>query len=232
MAKILIVEDEKPIAEGIQFNLEKKGHDVALALDGAAGFAAVQKHEPDLVILDVRLPKLNGFEVCQKLRDAKNYVPILMLTARDQPDDVVFGLKAGADDYMTKPFDLAELLARAEGLLRRQGWSEQKEQISDTSRWEFGKYWVDFKSYQAKTEQGVVALSRKELKVMELFRSKVNQVVTREELLEKVWQLPNHPNTRVVDNVIVALRKYFEKDSQNSERILSIRGTGYRFVNE
>jgi DNA-binding response OmpR family regulator len=158
-----------------------------------------------------------------------------MLTARSQPDDVIFGLKLGADDYVTKPFDLAELLARVDGLLRRHAWARQAngEAAEDGGvprRLTFGDFWVDFDTWQAQTRQGVVDLSRKEIAVMELFASRPGQVVSRRELLAEVWELPHHPNTRVVDNVIVALRKHFEESSWRPRHIQTVRGVGYRFV--
>jgi two-component system response regulator VicR len=187
----------------------------------------------DLILLDVRLPEVDGFEVCRRLRAEGNLTPILMLTARSQPDDVTFGLKVGADDYVVKPFELAELLARVEGLLRRQAWARQGAANGEgavSGRQAFGDYWIDFDSFEAQTRRGVVRLSQKELAEMRLFLERANQVVTRRELLAEVWQLPNHPNTRVVDNVIVALRQAFEQDSSRPRHILSVRGVGYRFV--
>ncbi len=234
---ILVVEDEEAIAEGLVFNLERKGYRVDLAIDGQAAVEMAVAKRYDLIVLDVALPKLDGFEVCQRLRRDGILTAILILTARDQPDDVVFGLKTGADDYMVKPFDLAEFLARAEGLLRRAEWSKtdaqaaaDREPNAGEHRFTFGPYWVDFKTWQAKTRDGLVELSRKELAVIKVFAEKPNQVVTRRELLEKVWELPNHPNTRVVDNVIVKLRKAFEENSWRPRHIHSVRGVGYRFV--
>ena len=233
-ARILVVEDEEAIAQGLVFNLKKKGHQVDLAADGETALERARAFPYDLVVLDVRLPKLDGFEVCQRLRRDGNFAAVLMLTARDQPDDIVYGLKTGADDYMVKPFDLAEFLARVEGLLRRAEWlrdgagpSAGREPVS---RLTFGDFWVDFGTWQAKTRRGVVELSKKELEVMQVFAERPRQVVTRRELLERVWELPNHPNTRVVDNVIVALRKAFEENSSRPRHIHSVRGVGYRFV--
>ena len=229
MSKILVVEDEKPIADGIIFNLRRKDHEVDHAEDGRTALEMVENKPYDLIILDIRLPEVDGFEVCQSLRRKKNFTPILMLTARDQRDDIVHGLKSGADDYLTKPFDLTELLARVEGLLRRQQWSAGASETT-SGRWEFGKSWIDFESWEALTNQGIVVLSKKEVDVMRLFRAKPGQVVSRKELLEKVWGLPQHPNTRIVDNVIVSLRKYFEEDSQNPKHIINMRGAGYKFI--
>lgn len=237
--RILVVEDEEAIAQGVIYNLGKKGYDVDLACDGEEALERAESGSYDLIVLDVRLPKIDGFEVCQHLRRSGDFAAILMLTARDQPDDVVYGLKTGADDYMVKPFDLAEFLARVEGLLRRASWqraeadsaaSPAAEASPPTPRLEFGDYWVDFETWKAKTRNGVIELSRKELAVMQIFAEKLNQVVTRRELLDRVWELPKHPNTRVVDNVIVALRKAFEENSWRPRHIHSVRGVGYRFV--
>ncbi len=234
-----MVEDEDAIAQGLSFNLQRKGHQVDLADDGEMGERMARSAVYDLIVLDVRLPKMDGFTVCQRLRQAGNLTPILMLTARDQPDDIVYGLKNGADDYLVKPFDLAEFLARVEGLLRRQEWSQTRlrdaggeaaEAVLPQERLTFGDYWVDFGTWQARTRQGIVELSRKELAVMKIFADKPNQVVTRRELLAEVWELPNHPNTRVVDNVIVALRKAFEENTWRPRHIRSVRGVGYRFI--
>jgi len=261
-ARILVVEDEESIAQGLLFNLERKGHSVELESNGREALERVRAGRYDLILLDVRLPEMDGFEVCQSLRSEGNFTPIVILTARSQPDDVIYGLKLGADDYVVKPFDLAELLARVEGMLRRQEWSRQEgagegaaaaggaiiatngqapavaestSVISPTSpptssRHSFGDYWIDFETYEALTNKGVVQLSHKELAVMRVFLNRPHQVITRRELLAEVWELPQHPNTRVVDNVIVALRQAFEADSAHPRHILSVRGVGYRFV--
>jgi DNA-binding response OmpR family regulator len=267
VARILLVEDEEALAEGLRVNLQRKHYDVDVAGDGRTGLAHAHDRRYDLILLDIRLPEIDGFEVCQRLRQDGNFTPILMLTARNQPDDVVYGLKLGADDYVTKPFDLAELLARIEGLLRRHEWWRQEREESDQEdaaeadaegtttaasatvpaasatgtpgraagtgdarRVEFGPFWVDFRTWQARTRDGVVELSRKELAVLKLLVERPHEVVSRRELLAEVWELPNHPNTRVVDNVIVSLRRAFESDAAKPRHILSARGVGYRFV--
>jgi DNA-binding response OmpR family regulator len=241
-AQLLVVEDEEALAEGLVFNLQRKGYDVQLARDGAQALALAQAHSFDLMVLDIRLPELDGFQVCQRLRAAGNFTPILMLTARTQPDDVVYGLKLGADDYVTKPFDLAELLARVEGLLRRQEWlrsgqadddaapTETKPGDDPLGRVEFGSFWIDFRTWQAQTRLGMVELSRREAAAMRLFCSRPNEVISRRALLAEVWELPNHPNERVVDNVIVTLRRWFEESAWRPRHILNVRGVGYRFV--
>jgi DNA-binding response OmpR family regulator len=240
-ARILVVEDEEALAEGLRVNLERKRYAVDVAGDGREALALARAGRYDLVVLDVRLPGIDGFEVCRTLRHESNFTPILMLTARNQPDDVVYGLKLGADDYVTKPFDLAELLARIEGMLRRSGWArrglgDEGEALAveggseASSRYAFGEYWVDFRTWQSQTRNGVVELSRKEVSAMRLFTSRPNEVISRRELLAEVWELPNHPNERVVDNVIVALRRAFEEDAWRPRHILNVRGVGYRFV--
>jgi DNA-binding response OmpR family regulator len=248
MSRVLVVEDEEAIAEGLLLNLGRKGYSPELARDGSEALRRAGEGGWDLILLDVRLPEIDGFEVCRRLRDAGDFTPILVLTARNQPDDVVYGLKVGADDYLVKPFDLGELLARVESLLRRRAWAhgpaaatngEAQGAASNAnvvvttavpSRLEFGDYWVDFGSYEAQTRNGIVQLSQKEIAVLRVFAGRPGQVVTRRELLSTVWELPNHPNTRVVDNVIVALRKAFEDNAWRPRHILSVRGVGYRFV--
>lgn len=231
-SRVLVVEDDEAIAQGLQFNLERKGYEVELLADGGAALARAGATHFDLVVLDIRLPTVDGFEVCRRLRARGDFTPVLMLTARGQPDDRIFGLKTGADDYVTKPFDLAELLARVEGLLRRQAWSRRREDgaAPEGQRRSFGHFWIDFDSFEAGTANGTVQLSQKEIAVMRVFLDRPGQVVTRRELLAEVWRLPHHPNERVVDNVIVALRQHFEEDSSSPRHILSVRGVGYRFV--
>ena len=247
MSRILVVEDEEAIAEGLLLNLARKGHAGELARDGAEALRRAEEEGWDLILLDVRLPEVDGFEVVRRLRERGDLTPILMLTARDQPDDKVYGLKLGADDYLVKPFDLGELLARVESLLRRRAWTNgaaSGERAAAAAaataaattpappppRLEFGDHWVDFSTYEAKTRSGVVQLSQKEIAVLRVFAARPGQVVTRRELLATVWELPHHPNTRVVDNVIVALRKAFEDSAWRPRHILSVRGVGYRFV--
>jgi two-component system alkaline phosphatase synthesis response regulator PhoP len=232
---VLVVEDEEAIAQGLVLNLERKDYEVSLAIDGAQALRMTAEGDFDLILLDVRLPEVDGFEVCRQLRERSDFTPILILTARSQPDDIVYGLKVGADDYVIKPFDLAELLARIEVRLRRQSWKTSGEDVDSENpplpaRVEFGEFWVDFSTFQALTREGVVELSRKEIAVMRIFLSRPKQVITRRELLTQVWELPNHPNTRVVDNVIVALRKSFEENSWRPQHIHSVRGVGYRFT--
>lgn len=234
--RILVVEDEEALAQGLVLNLEHKGYRAEVASDGEGALAMAGKGSYDLILLDVRLPGVDGFEVCRRLRERPDWTPVLILTARGQPDDVVYGLKLGADDYMVKPFDLAELLARVEGLLRRQAWARIHEADAATgapeppARVDFGDFWVDFKSWRAKTRRGVIELSKKELSVMRVFAGRPNQVISRRELLAEVWELPDHPNTRVVDNVILSLRRAFEESSWRPRHIQTVRGGGYRFV--
>lgn len=224
--RLLIVEDESSLRDGLKTNLSKQGYEVFTAIDGEEALHFLKDNTVNLILLDIRLPKISGFEVCQRLRVSGDQTPILMLTARDETDDKIFGLKTGADDYMTKPFDLNELLARVEAMLRRSNWKPSV----DTKKFEFNGYWVNFKTYQAQTELGLITLNKKEKAVLEILSKNQDQVISRKDLLRDVWDLPDHPNERIVDNVIVSLRKYFEKDTQNPKHILNIRGVGYKFV--
>lgn len=232
-SRILVVEDEEAIAEGLATVLAREGHEATIVGTGRAGLERAQAERFDLILLDVRLPEMDGFEVCQRLRQAGNFTPILLVTARGQSDDVVYGLSVGADDYVVKPFDLGELLARVTSLLRRQSWTQsgppETEPVGD-GRFVFGDYWIDFASYQAQTRQGVRELTQKEIAVMRMFADRPNQVIRRRELLAAVWELPDHPNERVVDNVILSLRKAFEESSWRPRHIHSVRGAGYRFT--
>jgi two-component system alkaline phosphatase synthesis response regulator PhoP len=240
--RVLVVEDEDAIAQGLVLNLGRKGYRAEVATGGRQALERAARGGLDLILLDVRLPDLDGFEVCQRLRQRSDFTPILILTARGQPDDVVYGLKLGADDYLVKPFDLAELLARVEGLLRRQAWAQEGEAgevggataapvtAEAPERLDFGDFWVDFKSWRAQTRQGIVELSKKEMAVMQVFARRPNQVISRRELLAEVWELPDHPNDRVVDNVILSLRRAFEETSWRPRHIQTVRGAGYRFV--
>ncbi len=237
VVRILLIEDEEAIAEGLLRNFKRKGWQGELAVDGEEALARAASDRFDLMVLDVRLPKIDGFEVCRRLRHGGDLTPILMLTARDQPDDMVYGLRLGADDYVSKPFDLAVLLARIEGLLRRGGWAKKSAANGDSpngiddgiSRTEFGEFWIDFATWHALTLKGVVELSGKEIAVMRLLLNRRGQVVSRRDLLAEVWGLPDHPNTRVVDNVILSLRKAFEHDALKPRHIHNVRGVGYRF---
>jgi len=241
--RVLVVEDEDAIASGLVLNLERKGYRAEVAPTGERALEMTAGGGFDLILLDVRLPGIDGFEVCQRLRQGNDFTPILILTARGQPDDVVYGLKLGADDYMVKPFDLAELLARVEGLLRRQAWAQEGDEGEPAGearrtgvapaapeRLEFGDFWVDFKGWRARTREGEVELSKKEMAVMQVFARRPNQVISRRELLTEVWELPDHPNRRVVDNVILSLRRAFEETSWRPRHIQTVRGAGYRFV--
>jgi len=240
--RVLVVEDEDAIAQGLVLNLGRKGYRAEVATGGRQALERAARGGLDLILLDVRLPDLDGFEVCQRLRQRSDFTPILILTARGQPDDVVYGLKLGADDYLVKPFDLAELLARVEGLLRRQAWAHEGEageaagataapaSAEAPERLDFGDFWVDFKSWRAQTRQGIVELSKKEMAVMQVFARRPNQVISRRELLAEVWELPDHPNDRVVDNVILSLRRAFEETSWRPRHIQTVRGAGYRFA--
>jgi DNA-binding response OmpR family regulator len=228
--RILLVEDEAHLAEGLAFNLEQEGHEVEIASDGARAVERLVREPPlDLVVLDLMLPALSGLEVARRARAAGNYVPILILTARDRPEDLVRGIEEGADDYLTKPFRLDELLARVRGLLRRRRWDGgAREPERRTVR--FGQVAVHFDRFELETPQGTIRLTTREAALLRALVEREGEAVPRGELLESVWGLRPDTRTRVVDSFIVRLRRYVEIDPARPRHIVSVRGHGYRFV--
>ena len=228
--KILLVEDEKHLAKGLSYNLEKEGYQVTVAEDGLAALDCLGKKDFDMMILDLMLPKLGGMEVIKKVRETNIRFPVLMLTAKTTDEDRTFGLEAGADDYITKPFHLPELLLRVKGILRRKDWYQ--EPVRNLEHFKFGNMWVDFNTGKAKGCEGEFYLTSKEVLVMNLLIVNRGKVVSREELLEKVWGYSPNTETRTVDNFISRLRKYFEKKPQKPRYIITVREKGYRFTEE
>ncbi|MDH5762348.1 MAG: response regulator transcription factor [Nitrospinota bacterium] len=225
--KILLVEDEKHLAKGLSYNLGKEGYQVTVAEDGLAALGCLEQEEFDMMILDLMLPKMGGMEVIKKVRETNIRFPILMLTAKTTDEDRTLGLEAGADDYLAKPFHLPELLLRVKGILRRKDWYE--EPVRSLEYFEFDNMWVDFKTGKARGCDGEFYLTSKEVLVMSLLIANRGKVVSREDLLEKVWGYSPNTETRTVDNFISRLRKYFEKKPQNPRYIVTVREKGYQF---
>ena len=230
MSRILIVEDEANLAEGLRFNLEAEGHGVEIAADGrsAAAKLADPKESFDLVILDLMLPEMSGFEVARRARAVGNYVPILILTAKDSAQDLVRGLEDGADDYLSKPFHLEELLARVRGLLRRRRWDGVAPDAAGPV--DVGDVTIRFDRFELETPSGPVTLTTKEVGLLRALVDREGAVATRGELLEEVWGLRPDTRTRVVDSFVVRLRRYIEPDPSRPRHIVSVRGRGYRLL--
>ncbi len=226
--KILVVEDETHLAKGLMFNLEREGYDIVVVDNGVSALETLGGDHFDLVILDLMLPKLGGLEVARQIRAGNIRFPILMLSAKSTDKDRQVGLEAGADDYLTKPFHLPELLLRVKGILRR--WEWYKQPALDQERFHFDSMWIDFSTGQALGQGGEFFLTTKEALVMKLLVGKKGEVVSREELLEKVWGYDPGTETRTVDNFVARLRKHFEKKPQKPEHILTVREKGYQFV--
>ncbi|MBI5367381.1 MAG: response regulator transcription factor [Planctomycetes bacterium] len=239
MSHILVVEDEKDLAEGIAFNLRNAGYHVTLAPDGEQALDLLRHNTYDLVLLDLMLPGMDGLAVTEEARKAGIYSPIVMLTAKGHAEDVVRGLNAGADDYVTKPFDIDQLMARVRGFLRRQVWGRAGGGGAAAAGaggapaqplLSFGKCWVNFTTYRALGADGSeLELSAKEAKIMQVFAAREGAVITRGTLLQEVWGLPATFETRTVENFILRLRKYFEVTPSSPRHIVSVRGIGYRF---
>jgi len=262
MARILIVEDELHLAQGLLFNLEAEGHEVSAVESGEAALDAlmVRNERYDAVVLDVMLPGVNGFEVADQLRAAHNYVPILMLTARSRPEDVLKGFASGADDYLPKPFELSILIARVHGLLRRTQW--QREQSAEERRqqprpetspagaqeetepsgllaeppphevFRFDGRTLDFHTLELSGPAGKIQLTLMEAALLRYFIAHRNQNVSRKQILEEVWGLHEDTDTRAIDNFIVRLRRYLEDSPATPKYLITVRGIGYRFLPE
>ena len=235
MSRILIVEDEAHLATGIKFNLEMEGYEVEVVSDGAPALerlAEVRSDGPrafDLVILDVMLPAVDGFEVADRMRQSGDFTPILMLTAKSLPEDVVHGLELGADDYLAKPFDLAVLLARVKGLLRRRDWAQGHEP-GDLETARIGEAVIDFRTFEIQGAQGVVRLTLLEAMLLKLLVQNAGRIVSKAEILEKVWNVSPETQTRAVDNFIVRLRRHLEPDPRAPRHLHTVRGAGYKLT--
>ena len=229
---ILVVEDEEHLAQGIAENLEAEGYRVAVIGDGKQALEAIRRGGQDLILLDVMLPGLDGFTICETARREGIQTPVLFLTAKSSVDDRVQGLEAGGDDYLPKPFHLSELLARVKVILRRWSWYERATQTS-AQVLRFGGNEFDFGSLQGRSWDGTLQpLTQKEAVILKVLAERVGEVVSCEELLDKAWGYELYPSTRTVDNFIVRLRKRFERDAQTPLHFHTVRGIGYRFTVE
>jgi DNA-binding response OmpR family regulator len=228
MSKILIVEDEPDMRTGLKDNLEFEGYEVNFAEDGETGLNNILEGDYDLVLLDVMLPKMSGFDVCKTVRKKGKNIPIILLTAKGEEIDKVLGLELGADDYVTKPFGLRELLARIKAVLRR---AEEKAQSEGKDTFiNIGRIEVNFSTYNALEDGLAVQMSHKEFEILNYLWSKKNATVSRDDLLNNVWGYDESPTTRTVDNFILKLRQKIEKDPDHPKIILTVHGIGYKLI--
>jgi DNA-binding response OmpR family regulator len=227
MKRILVVEDDLAILRGLKDNLEYESYEVLTATDGEQGYCLIQEKKPDLIILDLMLPKMSGYELCRKVRKQGITTPILMLTARGEEVDRVLGLDLGADDYVTKPFSVPELLARIRAIIRRVHQAKTGDLPSDLR---FSDVFIDFKCFEARKDNKVLDLSRKEFGVLRLLAARAGEVVTRDELLDDVWGYDQYPTTRTVDNHISLLRTKLEDDPSHPRHLITVHGVGYKLV--
>ena len=225
MTRVLVVEDDPAILRGLKDNLLVESYEVLTAADGDSGYRLIREQKPDLVILDLMLPRMSGYEVCRKLRGEGNTTPILMLTARGEEGDRVLGLDLGADDYVTKPFSVRELLARVRAIVRR---AHPPQPLPDELR--FDDVVVDFRCYEARKGERRIEMTRKEFGVLQYLAAKPGEVVRRDELLEDVWDYKNYPTTRTVDNHVLALRAKLEDTPAEPRHLITVHGVGYKFV--
>lgn len=226
-SSILLVEDEENLALGLEYNLTEEGYTVTLARDGREALKQFDEKEFDLIVLDIMLPYYNGFEIAEHIRKKHPQMPILMLTARTQAEDRVKGLEIGADDYLTKPFHLKELLLRIKGMLKRKNWYRQV--IANNPVYKFGNNEINFENLKCKNIKGEFQLTPYEAMIMKYMIDNKDKVITRKELLENVWNMNPDVETRTVDNFIARLRKRFEDDPSKPKYIVSVRSAGYIF---
>ena len=227
-ASILLVEDEENLHEALKLNLELEGYAVTSAFDGVAALKNVHSEYFDLIVLDVMLPEMDGITITETIRLQNTEIPILILSAKNSSSDRVLGLKKGADDYLTKPFNLEELLLRVQKLIEKNKKLQDKSSIGDT--YVFGSNTIDFKGQEAFTKSGdKIQLSKKETMLLKLLIENKNEVVPREKILQSVWGYNVYPTTRTIDNFILNFRKYFEEDSRNPKYFHSVRGVGYKY---
>ena len=225
MTTVLAVEDDPAILRGLSDNLRFEGYEVITASDGETGYKLQAERKPDLILLDLMLPRMSGLEFCRKLRAEGKNTPILMLTARSEEPDRVLGLDLGADDYVTKPFSVRELMARVRALLRR---SQLQAELPDELS--FGDITIDFRRYEARCRGGPLEMTRKEFAILRFLASRSGEVVSREDLLNEVWGYESYPTSRTVDNHVAGLRAKLERDSSQPEHIKTVHGVGYKFV--
>jgi DNA-binding response OmpR family regulator len=241
MSRILVVEDEAHLAEGLRFNLEQEGYSVQVVGNGEEALDRLlkRKEEFDALVLDVMLPGKDGFSVARALRETKNYIPLLMLTARSRPEDILQGFESGADDYLPKPFNLSILIARVGSLLRRKTWghgatrpsakaAERGAAAADTFR--FGDKVVDFENLRLQAGNESVQLTLMESELLRYLIQNAGHPVSRKAILENVWDLQEDTDTRAIDNFIVRLRKYIEDEPSNPRHLVTVRGLGYKFI--
>ena len=246
MSRVLIVEDEAHLAKGLRFNLEAEGHSVEVAGDGERALELLLGHDGkrenfDAVVLDIMLPGKDGFAVASELRAAKNFVPVLMLTARGRPEDVLQGFASGADDYLPKPFELPILLARLQGLLRRREWMRESQVSGSAAQsgasesydvFSFHGRTIDFGKLELRVNGNTIHLTLMEAELLRHLIRNSDRIVSRKSILEEVWGLHEDTDTRAIDNFIVRLRRYIEEDPAKPRHLLTVRGVGYRFVAE
>jgi DNA-binding response OmpR family regulator len=246
MSRVLVVEDEAHLAQGLRFNLEAEGYAAEVVGDGEAATERLlgKKEDFDAIVLDIMLPGKDGFSVVSELRAARNFVPVLMLTARGRPEDVLKGFASGADDYLAKPFDLSILLARLQGLLRRSEWARAGQatgkqegepardprNVTDFGSFSFAGKTIDFGTLELRSGGNVIQLTVMESELLRHLVRNDGRVVSRKQILEEVWDLHEDTDTRAIDNFIVRLRRYIEDDPSEPRHLLTVRGVGYRFL--
>lgn len=224
--RILLVEDEENIRDVVKLNLEMEDYEVVATDNGKDALKYFKEQHFDLLILDVMLPEIDGYQICEQVRLTNMDVPIIFLTAKDASSDRITGLKKGADDYLTKPFVLEELLLRVNNLIKR----TSKSPDNTPEIYSFGGNTVNFATYEAEGNPGNFSLTKKEAMLLKLLIDRRNEVVSRQQILQSVWGYDVYPSTRTIDNFILSFRKYFEKDPKNPEFFLSVRGVGYKFI--